>query len=189
MYFPTKKEAFNIPNILTYIRFIMIPVFLYAYYKLDTKTVHIYSTCVLIISSLTDFLDGYIARNYNLITDWGRLIDPIADKLTQLVVALALVSTYSAYAWVLAVILVKDGMLLFFQYYVYRQTGNHLTQAEMPGKIATAIFFVVSIVLLIFHIPGTLIANILIYATTIALLMALSHYATKLLAYTNETKD
>lgn len=189
MHFPTRKEAFNIPNILTYIRLLLVPVFVYYYYTVETGTIHFYSTWVLLISAITDFLDGYIARHYNLITDWGRLMDPIADKVTQFTVAIALVSTYSAYAWVLAVMLVKDGMLLFFQYYIYHNSGKRLTQAEVPGKIATVIFFVVSIFLLVFRIPGTLLANILIYTTTIALLMALSNYGTKLIGYYNEMKD
>ena len=73
-----KKE--NIPNILTIIRFILIP-FLYI-----SVLSHHYLTALIIftISALTDILDGYIARKYNYITDIGKLIDPLADKLTQI---------------------------------------------------------------------------------------------------------
>ena len=73
-----KKE--NIPNILTIIRFILIP-FIY----MSVLSKHFLSALIIFtISALTDVLDGYIARKYNYITDIGKLIDPLADKLTQI---------------------------------------------------------------------------------------------------------
>ena len=79
-----KKE--NIPNILTIIRFILIP------FIFISVVSNRYLTALIIftISAITDILDGYIARKYNYITDIGKLIDPLADKLTQLALLLAL---------------------------------------------------------------------------------------------------
>lgn len=172
----TKKEIFSIPNILCYFRILLVPVFLYVYFTSETSGGHFLSAGILLISSLSDFLDGFIARKYDMITELGKLIDPVADKLTQFVVACTLMYTYPAYALLVAIIVIKDGMLLFVGYYVYKKKGKHLAQAEMPGKVATAVFFVVSILLIAFYIPGTLIASIMIYTTVVLMGIAMIYY-------------
>lgn len=182
----TKKEIFNIPNMLCYFRILLVPVFIYTYFFADLKQSHLLAAFVLLISSLSDFLDGFIARKYNMITDLGKLIDPVADKLTQFVVAVALTYTYPAYALLLLVIVIKDGMLLFAGYFIYHKTRRHLGQAEMPGKIATAVFFMVSIILIACHIPGTFIANVMIYSTVVLMFIAMIYYGKGLYALYNE---
>ena len=172
----TKKEIFSIPNILCYFRILLVPVFLWAYFDLQSDKGHFVAAGILVLSSLSDFLDGFIARKYHMITELGKLIDPVADKLTQFVVACMLMYTYPAYAWLVAIIILKDGMLLFVGYYIYRKKDKHLAQAEMPGKVATAVFFVVSIILVAFHIPGTMISSILIYSTLILMIIAMIYY-------------
>lgn len=172
----TKKEILSIPNILCYFRILLVPVFLYVYFHAETGKEHFLSTGILILSSLSDFLDGYIARKYNMITELGKLIDPVADKLTQFVVACTLMYTYPSYALLVLIIVLKDGMLLFVGWYIFKKKDKHLAQAEMPGKIATAVFFVVSIILVAFHIPGTMLANTMIYVTLVLMIAAMIHY-------------
>lgn len=172
----TKKEIFSIPNILCYFRILLVPVFLYVYFHAETSEEHFLSVGILILSSLSDFLDGYIARTYHMITELGKLIDPVADKLTQFVVACTLMYTYPAYIWLVVIIVLKDGMLLIAGWYIFKKTGKHLAQAEMPGKIATAVFFVVSILLIAFHIPGTMISNVMIYSTVVLMIIAMFYY-------------
>lgn len=176
----TKREVLSIPNILCYFRIALVPVFVYVYFHAETSEEHMLSAGVLLLSSLSDFFDGFIARKFNQITELGKLIDPVADKLTQFVVACVLMYTYPSYILLVAVILLKDGMLLFVGYYIYKKTGKHLNQAEMPGKIATAVFFVVSIILIAFHIPGTWLAAILIDITVALMIIAMIHYGTGL---------
>ncbi|MCD7894757.1 MAG: CDP-alcohol phosphatidyltransferase family protein [Erysipelotrichaceae bacterium] len=88
----TKKEIFSIPNILSYFRIVLVPVFIYVYFHAESQQDHLLSAGILILSSLSDLFDGMIARRFDMITELGKLIDPIADKLTQLVVAIALMS-------------------------------------------------------------------------------------------------
>lgn len=172
----TKKEIFSIPNIMCYFRILLVPVFIYVYFTAETGGEHFLSAFILILSSISDFLDGYVARKYDMVTELGKLIDPVADKLTQFVVACTLMYTYPAYIWLVAVIVVKDGMLLIVGWYIYKKKGKHLAQAEMPGKIATAVFFVVSILLIAFYIPHTFIASIMIYATVVLMFLAMIYY-------------
>lgn len=172
----TKKEIFSIPNIMCYFRILLVPIFLYVYFTAETSGEHFLSAFILILSSISDFLDGYVARKYDMVTELGKLVDPVADKLTQFVVACTLMHTYPAYAWLVAIIVLKDGMLLIAGWYIYKKKGKHLAQAQMPGKVATAVFFVVSIVLIAFYIPNTFIASIMIYATLILMILAMIYY-------------
>ncbi len=178
----SKKEIFSIPNILCYIRILLVPVFLYTFFILDHPHAHMISAGVLILSSLSDFLDGFIARKFDMITELGKLIDPIADKLTQIVVALTLAYTYPSFWTLVAIIIVKDSMLLIGGLVVYKKKHKHLAQAEFPGKIATAVFFVVSILLIAFYIPGSPLAEIMIYATLLLMFIAMIYYAKGLIA-------
>ena len=110
----TLKEFFNIPNCLCYFRIILIPVFFVFYFQAEGQMDYIISALILIVSGFTDFLDGYIARKYDMITDFGKLIDPIADKLTQFSVAVALIYTYS-----FSLILTFSN-LFYFSFYSYK---------------------------------------------------------------------
>ena len=93
----TKKEIFSIPNILCYFRIGLVPIFLYTYFTAEGSEGHMISAGILILSSLSDFFDGFIARKYDMITELGKLIDPVADKLTQFVVACTLMYTCLLY--------------------------------------------------------------------------------------------
>ena len=79
------KEIFTVPNILVYIRMLLIPVFIFFYLHKEYEI----TLVVLIVSFLTDFFDGKIARHFNQVTDLGKTLDPIADKLYQFSVALS----------------------------------------------------------------------------------------------------
>ena len=74
-----KEDLFKIPNILCYIRILLVPFFVYLY----LSEYYWQSAIVLIVASLTDIADGYIARHFNMITDLGKFIDPVADNLMQ----------------------------------------------------------------------------------------------------------
>lgn len=171
-----KKEFLSIPNILCYLRILLVPVFLYIYFYIEGDSRHYFSGLILILSSFTDFLDGFIARKFNMITDLGKLIDPVADKLTQFIVACTLVYTYPSYIWLVIIIVLKDGMLLLVGFHIFKKTGNHLEQAQMPGKIATFAFFIVSIILIVIN-PGITASNIMIYITLFFMLIAMVYYA------------
>mgnify|MGYP000255479840 FL=1 len=89
------------------------------YFNAQWQHHYIIAAFILVLSGISDCLDGYIARKYNMITDFGKLIDPIADKLTQFTIAITLLFTYPL-AWVLLIIIVlKDGMLGIVGLYLY----------------------------------------------------------------------
>lgn len=93
-----------VPNILTIIRFILIP-FIILYALADNYVAVI---IILSISGITDILDGYIARKFNFITDFGRLVDPLADKCTQISVLVVLTIKNIIPLWIIIIVIVKE---------------------------------------------------------------------------------
>ena len=87
------KDLFKLPNILCYIRIALVPLFLYLYFTAMEPKDYYIATLVVLLSGITDFLDGQIARRCNMITDLGKIIDPVADKLMQFAMLIALILT------------------------------------------------------------------------------------------------
>lgn len=182
-----KKVLFNIPNCLCFFRILLIPLFLYVYFVADFKNRYLVAAFVLVISGISDFLDGFIAHKFNMVTDFGKFIDPVADKLTQFVVAITLLFSYPL-AWVLLIIIIlKDLMLAIVGLYLY-DYGLKITGASWWGKIATAYFYVIVIVLIGLHIPNTVISFVLIITGSVLMLLSFILYA-KELRYMVKEKD
>ena len=165
----------------------LIPLFLYVYFVADLKNRYIVAAFVLVISGISDFLDGFIARKFNMVTDFGKFIDPFADKLTQFVVAITLLFNYPL-AWILLIIIIlKDLMLAIVGLYLY-DYGLKITGASWWGKIATAYFYVIVIILIGFHIPNTVVSFAMLMTGSILMLLSFILYA-KELRYMVKEKD
>lgn len=138
----------NIPNILTILRFLLIPVFAYF---LSTRN-FIVAVLLFLAAGLTDVLDGYVARKYNLITSWGKIADPLADKLMQITafVIMSLVLKIIPLELVL-VILVKETLMGLGALVLYKQK-KFVVSANWYGKISTVVFYL-AIIMLIFDEP------------------------------------
>lgn len=150
------EGAMTIPNLLSLIRIILIPVFL----VLFLKGSYLAAVIVLAISGLTDLFDGKIARAFNQISNLGKLLDPIADKLTQITLAIAYFFYFHASddallrgaSWLFWIFVLKEllmlvGGLLLLTHDITPQA------AIMYGKVATVAYYVVMILLLLFS-PG-----------------------------------
>ncbi|WP_294578595.1 CDP-alcohol phosphatidyltransferase family protein [uncultured Thomasclavelia sp.] len=174
-----KTNFFNIPNCLCYFRIFLIPVFLLVYFYAEFKYHYLVAALILVLSGLSDFLDGFIARKFNMITDFGKLIDPIADKLTQFTIAITLLFSYPL-AWILLIIIViKDGMLGLVGLYLF-DYGLKIKGASWWGKIATAYFYVVVILLIGLHIPNTFASQVMIFSSSALMFLSFILYAKEL---------
>lgn len=174
-----ETNFFSIPNCLCYFRILLIPVFLLVYFYADWQHHYLIAALILVLSGFSDFLDGFIARKYNMVTDFGKLIDPIADKLTQFTIAITLLFNYPL-AWILLIIIVlKDGMLGLLGLYLY-DYGLRIKGASWWGKVATAYFYFVVIILIGFHIPDTLMSQIMIFSSSALMLLSFVLYAKEL---------
>ncbi len=113
-----KQKIFNAPNALTLLRLLLIPVY---WVLMMGRNDEMSALLVFVIASLTDLLDGYIARKYNLITDFGKLFDPLADKLMVLSVLLTLVLKGIAPLAVMLILLVKELIMMIGGYLMLRR--------------------------------------------------------------------
>ncbi len=139
------KGCWTIPNLLSFIRILLIPVFAYLYYN-DMK---VEAVAVLAASGLSDMFDGKIARRFNQISALGKILDPIADKLTQITIAVMLLLDFkdaenkmiNAFGWVFLVFLIKEAVMLIGGL-VMLLLNIRPGAAEIYGKLATTVFYV-----------------------------------------------
>lgn len=144
-----KRELFSVPNILTYFRILLIPVFVVFYVNsAHNFNYYIASVMVLAASGITDVLDGKIARKYDQITELGKVLDPIADKLSQCAILACLVMRYRLFILVLVIFVVKEVTMAVLALVFYR-LGRKLRGAHWYGKIATGSFYFITIFLLL----------------------------------------
>ena len=161
----------HIPNILTMLRFVLIPFILY-FLSIDN---YILTFVFLTLSGITDVLDGFIARKFNFITDFGKLIDPLADKATQLLTLGALVLKNIIPLWILGLLVLKEFVMIAGASFLY---GKELVvSSKWYGKLATVLIYVAivcSLVIKQFSLPfkfDTYIYYLAIISTIFSLIM------------------
>lgn len=131
----------NLPNLLTVIRILLIPFFIFIFFStLDNNL--IYSTLIFIIAGLTDVLDGFIARKYNLITKLGQVMDPLADKLMQLTVLICLTIEGYISIWIIIFYGIKELTMILGGIILYSRKDKVVIPANFYGKFATFLFYV-----------------------------------------------
>lgn len=168
----------NVPNVLTIIRLFMVPCFVLCFVKGSEQTMAhgvVYAAVLFILAALTDILDGYIARKYNQITDFGKLADPLADKMMQ-VAAIACLAIYERIsAWIFYVFLVKE-MLMVLGGATLLKKSKFVVYSKWSGKIATVVLFLCIIVIMLCPQIGMKTATIMMCVCIVFTLVALFNY-------------
>lgn len=174
-----KKEILTIPNLLSLFRLVLIPVYAQLYLRAVTPVQHYTAGAIMAVSCLTDAIDGRIARQFNMITTLGKILDPLADKMTQLALTLCLSIRYPILKAVLALFVVKEVFQLVLAA-IHLLYGKILPGALMTGKICTTVLFVSLIALVVLpQIPAALVKAI---AVTDGFFLTVS-FVSYLLAY------
>lgn len=171
----TKKEIFTIPNLMGYFRILLIPIFCYLYFTAENSKDYYIASGVVLLSSLTDMFDGMIARRFHMITELGKALDPIADKLTHAALAFCLVTQYPLMVALIALMAVKESYMGFMGLKFLR-LGKKLNGAMWFGKVCTAWLFAVLLLLFISVNMPYRIANILIRITMAVMVFTLCMY-------------
>lgn len=143
-----KNEILSIPNMLSLFRLVLIPVYVTIYLGATEPSDYFVAAMILAVSCLTDMIDGKIARHFNMITTVGKVLDPLADKLTQLALTICLSMKYPVLRPVLLLFLVKEFFQLFAAIFNYRK-GKALSGALLSGKICTTVLFISLIVMVL----------------------------------------
>lgn len=164
-----KHKIITIPTLLSLFRLLLIPVIVWLYV---VKQDPLWTCIILILSGITDIVDGIIARKCHMVSDFGKAFDPVADKLTQIAMLFCLVTRFKWMLLPLCVMIVKELTAGIFALVVIRKTGN-VDGAVWHGKATTVSLYSMMVIHLIwFNIPG-MVSGILIGAcTALALLSA-----------------
>lgn len=137
-----KHQIFTIPNILTYLRILAIPVYMVftinkaTYTEIGAYAFPIIGLAVMIAAASTDLIDGFIARRFNQVTDLGKMLDPLADKLMHTMAVLALVIAGLIHWAFIVVLLVKEATMVVGG--IFMANNSKLIQANKIGKVASA---------------------------------------------------
>ena len=136
----SRKDLFTIPNLMGYFRIILIPIFMAVYIGADSRVDYIAAAVILGISGLTDCFDGKVARHFNMITEWGKVLDPVADKLTQAAVFISLSFRYPTMRYLVILFVVKE-MFMGIMGAVMLKKGSMMDGARWYGKLCTAVLY------------------------------------------------
>ena len=168
------ENVWTVPNLLSFIRILLVPIFAVLFNKGEL----IWAVVVLALSGLSDFFDGKIARRFNQVSELGKILDPIADKLTQATIAVMLFLTFfraenhtlHLFAWVFLLFIVKElvmliggGLMIAF--------GIRPGAAEIFGKVATMAFYLVMISIMMFGPEVGAFRNIFTFPDTLMMVL------------------
>ena len=171
----SKKEFLSIPNIMGYFRILLIPIFCYLFLTAKTDRDYQIVACIVLLSAVTDFLDGLIARKCNMITELGKFIDPVADKMTHAAIAICLVFKFPLMLLIVGIMLLKEGFMAVMGYIKLKE-GKKLDGAMWFGKVCTALQFLVVFILLLFPSLPLHVANTMILVCGAGMLFTLIMY-------------
>ncbi len=132
----SKNKIITPPNVLSFIRIVLVPIFLVFYFKEK----YVISVVILAISALTDVIDGIIARTFNMISTFGKIIDPIADKLTQAVVVIAISIVHLEFIPIMALLVIKEFFMFLGAVYLF-ESGARPAEAKWWGKTSTVAIY------------------------------------------------
>lgn len=143
----TKDQILTIPNLLSFIRILLIPLIVWLYCVADRPG---WTLVVITISGLTDVVDGFIARRFNMMSDFGKAIDPIADKLTQMAVLVSLVFKYKLMLLLIIYMVIKELVSFILRLIVYRRT-KIVDGAKWHGKLNTVVLYLIMTVHILWY--------------------------------------
>ena len=170
-----RREIFSIPNLMGYFRILLVPLFSWMYCTADSTGDYYAAAVVVGISGLTDMFDGKIARRFNMITELGKFIDPLADKLTQAALLICLAVRYPLMRAVLVLFVIKEGFMVVMGALLLPR-GKKLDGAMWFGKVCTAVLYAVLFLLLLLPGIGIAAADVLIAVCGVFLLFSFLMY-------------
>lgn len=171
-----KKDLFTIPNMLSLFRLLLIPVYIVIYLNAEEDIDYYIAGGILAVSCLTDMIDGQIARHFNMVSTIGKILDPLADKITQFSLIVCLAIEYPILIPLMILFFIKEVFQLIAGLFTLSK-GQMLAGALITGKISTAVLFVSLIILVMFPEIGPVAVNIIMVVDAVLLLISFVHYA------------
>lgn len=166
------KQILTIPNLLSMFRILLIPLIVWLYCG---KQDYPLAAWVLVLSGATDIADGFIARHFHMVSDLGKVLDPIADKLTQTAALGCLLTRFQAVWWLLGVLVVKETVMAVMGLLVIRRTGA-VYSASWHGKLATCVLYAVIFTHIVWYAIPQSVSAVLVLAGAASILLSLMLY-------------
>lgn len=167
-----QHKMITIPNALSLFRLVLIPVFLWLYCG---RKEYLWSAFVLFLSGVTDVLDGWIARQFHMISDFGKALDPVADKLTQAAVLLSLVTRFPLMAVLLVLFVLKECIVGVSGLVIIHKTRK-VYGADWHGKVNTCLLYLMVTLHIIWYDIPAIISDILLCICFIMMTISLVLY-------------
>ncbi len=164
----------SLPNFITIFRIFLMPLYLYFFYS-NMEHRLLYAGLVFVVAGISDVLDGYIARNYDMKTKMGAVLDPLADKIVVFTILISFTHQGIIPKWVLGAMGLKEAILIIGGAILYLFKGNKVMPSDKFGKFATVLFYI-SIVSIVIGAPRELSKTLLI-TTVIFNVITLLHYS------------
>ncbi len=141
----TKEQMFTIPNFMSLFRLALVPFILWIYLTGEYSI----AAALVLLSALTDIFDGIIARRFNMVSDLGKVLDPLCDKVTHMALLVCLISRYR-FVWVVAGLFAVKELSVAGLGALSVKRGKPVAGAKWYGKLSTVVFEVVMVVLMLF---------------------------------------
>ena len=168
----------NLPNLLSTLRLVLVPVFCGVFFS-GMPHAHRMAGIIFLVASLTDMLDGYLARKLNQITKLGRVLDPLADKLMTAAALVSLLICRMVPLWIVVIFVTKELLMGAGGLVLYGKISD-VPASNMLGKAATTIFFVSIVAIMLFDLPRN-ISTPMLTAATLLTLIAFGTYLSRFL--------
>jgi cardiolipin synthase len=179
------NRILTLPNLLSLIRLIMIPIIVWMYCALEE---YFWTGILVIVSGVTDVVDGFIARKFGLVSDFGKALDPIADKMTQGAVLLCLVTRFNLMLIPLIILLIKEVVTGALRLFIAKKT-HAVHGANWHGKITTVLLYAVIILHIFWANMPLNISNIMIAVSIAMMLFSFVMYSIQNFRLIKESKN
>lgn len=138
-----------IPNIISIFRICLVPIFIVVYFS-DEHDIKIYAVIVYALATLSDFLDGYLARRFEASTNLGKILDPLGDKLMTVSVIACMTISGLIPIWAVIIVGTKEILMAVGGYVMHRVANVEIPPSNIIGKSTTVVFFLVCVTLMLF---------------------------------------
>lgn len=168
----TKQQVMTLPNLMSLFRLLLIPLIIWQYIgKANFKT----AALLIVLSGATDVADGFVARRFNMVSDLGKILDPMADKLTQIAIVICLTVHYSLMKILAAVFIAKELAMIVLGLVTMKRTDT-VNSSKWYGKATTVFMYFTMMVLILIPSISLGAANVLIGICIAMVLFSLMMY-------------
>jgi len=167
-----KDKIFTIPNIMSMLRIAIIPIIVWFY---CFKQSHMWTAVLLAVSGVTDLIDGFVARRFNMISNFGKALDPVADKLTQFVMLICLLTKFPMMLFPCLLLTAKEIISAITAMVAIRKTGR-IEGADWHGKVTTCLLYAMMLIHIIWFDISVVASNILVVICTAMMVISFTLY-------------